>query len=98
MGPLPTSSQGNNYTLVITDLFTKWVEAFPLKDTTATTLATVMLNEVVCRYGVPTSLHSDRGANLCRSVVYFLCELLGIATTRTSAYHPQCNGQVECFN
>ena len=98
MGPLPTSSQGNKYILVITDLFTKWVEAFPLKDTTATTLATIMLNEVVCRYGVPTSLHSDQGANLCSSVVYSLCELLGIATTRTSAYHPQCNGQVERFN
>ena len=47
MGPLPTSSQGNKYILVITDLFTKWVEAFPLKDTTATTLATTMLNEVI---------------------------------------------------
>ena len=69
MGPLPMSSQGNKYILVITDLFTKWVEAFPLKDTTATTLATIMLNEVVCRYGVPTSLHSDQGANLCSSEV-----------------------------
>ena len=98
MGPLPTSSQGNKYILVITDLFTKWVEAFPLKDTTATTLATIMLNEVVCRYGVPSVLHSDQGANLCSSVVYSLCELLGIATTKTSAYHPEGNGQVERFN
>ena len=88
MGPLPTSSQGNKYILVITDLFTKWVEAFPLKDTTATTLATVMLNEVLCRYGVPSCLHSNQGANLCSSVVFSLCELLGIAMTRTSAYHP----------
>ena len=56
MGPLPTSSQGNKYILVVTDLFTKWVEAFPLKDTTATTLATTMLNEVICRYSVPSGL------------------------------------------
>ena len=98
VGPLPTSSQGNKYTLVIIDLFTKWVEAFPLKDTTATTLATIMLNEVVCRYGVPTSLHSNQGANLWSSVVYSLCELLGIATTRTSVYHLQGNSRVERFN
>ena len=98
MGPLPTSSRDNKYILVITDLFTKWVEAFPLKDMTATTLATTMLNEVICRYDVPSSLHSDQGANLCSSVVYSLCELLGIATTRTSAYHLEGNGQVERFN
>jgi len=98
MGPLPTSSQGNKYILVITDLFTKWVEAFSLKDVTANSLATVMLNEVVCRYGVPTCIHSDQGANLRSAVIQSLCQLLGIATTRTSAYHPEGNGQVERFN
>ena len=98
MGPLPTSSHGNKYILVITDLFTKWVEAFPLKDTTATTLATTILNEVICRYGVPSGLHSNQGANLCSNVIYSLCDLLGIATTRTSAYHPAGNGQVKRFN
>ena len=98
MGPLPTSDKGNKYILVTTDLFTKWVEAFPLKDTTTNTLATVMLNEIVCRYGVPSSLHSDQGANLCSGVIHSLCQLLGISTTRTSAYHPEGNGQVERFN
>ena len=40
MGPLPTSTQDNKYVLVIMDIYTKWVEAFLLKDTTTITLAT----------------------------------------------------------
>ena len=98
MGPLPVSQRGYQYILVVTDIFTKWVEAFPLHDTVATTLAKVLVDEVICRYGVPKSIHSDQGANLCSSVVQGVCNLLNIDQTRTSAYHPMGNGQVERFN
>ena len=98
MGPLPVSERGNRYILVVSDLFTKWVEAFPISNTLSTTLATVLVDEVICRYGVPSYLHSDQGANLCSEVVSCLCKLLNIHKTRTSAYHPQGNGQVERFN
>lgn len=64
MGPLPASSKGHKYILVVTDLFTKWVEAFPLRSTESTTLAAVLVDEIVCRYGVPHGIHSDQGANL----------------------------------
>ena len=67
-------------------------------NTLSITLATVLVDEVICRYGVPTYIHSDQGANLCSEVIQTLCKLLGIQTTRTSAYHPQGNGQVERFN
>ena len=56
------------------------------------------MNEVVCRYGVPSYLHSDQGANLTSNLMSALCKQLGIKQTRTSAYHPQGNGQVERFN
>ena len=44
MGPLPISSGGNKYILVV---FTKWVEAFPLKDTVSSTLARILVDEVI---------------------------------------------------
>ena len=98
MGPLPTSSKGYQYILVVTDLFSKWVEAFPLRATDSETLAKILVDEVVCRYGVPVCLHSDQGANLNSQVILSLCRRLGINHTRTTAYHPQGNGQVERFN
>ena len=56
------------------------------------------MNEIVCRYGVPSYLHSDQGANLTSNLMAALCKQLGSTQTRTSAYHPQGNGQVERFN
>jgi hypothetical protein len=98
MGPLPATANGSKYILVITDLFSKWVEAFPLRSTDSETLAVVMFNEFICRYGVPHYLHSDQGANLTSKLVQSLCKHLGIQRTQTSSYHPQGNGQVERFN
>ena len=98
MGPLPLTTQGNKYVLVVTDLFSKWTEAFPLKTTDSETLAKVLTNEVIFRYGIPSSLHSDQGANLTSNLISSLCQKLGITQTRTSAYHPQGNAQVERFN
>jgi len=96
--PLSLSEKGNKYILTITDHFTKWVEVFPLHETSSVSLATVLVDEVVSRYGVPTYLHSDQGANLRSEVIKTMDILLGIEGTRTSAYHPQGNGQVERFN
>ena len=85
MGSLPTSTKGNKYILVVTDLFSKSVEAFPLVATDSETLASVLVDEVVCRYGVPRVLHSDQGANLNSQVIVALCKLLRINKTRTTA-------------
>ena len=47
---------------------------------------------------MPRSLHSDQSANLNSQVIFALCKRLGINKTRTIAYHPQGNRQVERFN
>ena len=98
MGPLPASSKGHRYNLVVMDLFTKWVEAFPLQFTESTVLATVLVDEIVCRYGVPTIIHSGQSANLAISIIHHLCLLLGMERTRTTVYHPKGNVQVKRFN
>ena len=98
MGPLPVTSSGNKNMVVITDIFSKWVEAFPIQSTDTETLATLLVNDVICRYGTPSCLHSDQDTNFISNLMAAVCNLLGIKQSHTSSYHPQWNGQVEWFN
>ena len=44
---------------------------------------------VVCSYGVPGQLLSDRGPNLLSNVLLDVCRLLGVKKVNTTSYHPQ---------
>lgn len=98
LGPLPETPRGNKYILVVTDYFTKWVEIFPIPDQTASTCATVIINEVIARFGCPYDMHSDQGRNYESELFAECCRLLEIRKTRTSPMNPRCNGQTENFN
>ena len=98
LGPLPRSKRGNRYILVIMDYFTKWAEAYPVRNQEAETIAKVLVEQFICRYGVPLSLHTDQGSNFESNLFQTVCKLLGINKTRTTAYHPRSDGLVERFN
>ena len=98
LGPLPESESGNRYVLVVADYFSKWTEAFPMTNQEATTVAEILVREVVSRFGVPLCLHSDQGRNFESTVFSEMCRLLGVKKTRTTPLHPQSDGMVERFN
>jgi hypothetical protein len=98
VGKLPTTRGGNAYVLVITDYLTKWAEAFAVPNQSADVVAQYLLEEIICRYGVPKELNSDRGSGFLNRVVNSVVRLLGIRQHFTSAWHPQCNGLTEKVN
>ena len=98
VGPVVTSKNGNCYILVVADYFTKFVEAFPLPDQTAQTVADILVTQWVCRYGVPLVIHTDQGRNYESLLFKEMCKLLDISKTRTSRYRPQSDGLVERMN
>ncbi|GFV21297.1 retrovirus-related Pol polyprotein from transposon 412 [Trichonephila clavipes] len=95
LGPLPRSSDANNNILVVMDYFTKWPEAYPISDQEASTVAEVLVQHWISRFGVPLQLHSDKGRNFNSAVCKRLCEILAIDKTRTTALHPQSDVMVE---
>lgn len=78
IGPLPQTAQGNKYCLVISDNFTKWVEAFPARNNTANTTAKILVEHVFSRWGIPKEVDSDHGQRFVGEVSKGVCQVLGI--------------------
>ncbi|WKA04769.1 hypothetical protein VitviT2T_022776 [Vitis vinifera] len=93
----PKSSSGHEFILVAIDYFTKWVEAASYARLTSSGVASFIRSHIICRYGVPHELISDRGVHF-RAEVDTLVQRYGIRHHRSSAYRPQTNGAVEAAN
>lgn len=98
VGPLPSTTSGNRFILVVVDYFTRWPEAYAIPNQEARTIAQKLVDEWVCRYGVMQMLHTDKGKNFESRIFKEMTDILGIKKTRTTPYHPQSNGLVEIMN
>lgn len=61
------SAQGNRYLLTMTDYFSKYVEAIPLPDKSAVSVAKG-LYKAYCRHGAPAHIISDQGREFVNQV------------------------------
>ena len=95
---LEQSTDGRENVLVVTDVFTKFTQAFPTRDQKADTTAKILFREWFMKYGVLERLHSDQGRNFESDVVAELCKLYGVKRACTTAHHPERNAQCEHFN
>ena len=86
VGPMPITSLGNKWILVLTDHFTRWQDAIAIPDATAPPCARILDERVFCYMGLPEQLMQE------------LCMLWGVIKTHTTPYHPQANGVVERGN
>ena len=98
MGPLNETKAGNSYILVVTDYFSRWVEAYPMPDQQAHTIANVLATEWISRFGCPSEIHTDNGTNFKSKIMESLCKLFEIEQTSTCPRRPQSDGVCERFN
>ena len=98
VGPFrPRTKRGSSTILTITDHYTRWVEAFPLREATAPAIAQ-RVQEFCSRFGMPLELHSDQGKNVDGNVMHEVCKVLGVRKTHTTPYRPQGNAITEREN
>ncbi|CEP16034.1 hypothetical protein [Parasitella parasitica] len=80
------------------EYLTKWVIAVPLKRYDTTSIAQVLLYEVVLKYGLPERIITDNGSSFISDGMDTVMRRLGIARSLTSVEHPQSDGLVERMN
>lgn len=97
-GPFARTPRENQYVLVITDHFTRYVIAIALPSCTAEMTARTIFNEYFCKFGIPSVILSDQGTHFQNQLMANIQMLIGYTHIYSTAYHPQTNGIVERFN
>ena len=76
------------------DLFSKSMEAIPMKDQEAVTVAEAGI-WLAQQIRVPVTLLSDQGRNVDGALIRELCAKYGITKLHSNAYHPEGDGDAE---
>lgn len=94
VGPLRLS---NNYRYILTlqcDL-TKYVIAFPMETKEARSIAKVLVEQCILKFGCFKVLKSDRGTEFANELLNEICKLLDIEQIFSTPYHHQTMGSIE---
>jgi transposase InsO family protein len=94
----PPSSKGHKYVLAITDHFTKWVEAIPMKSVTLKDVINFIKEHVIHRFGIPQTIMTDGGSDFISEEFRKFTTDVGIKLIRSSPFYAQANGQAEASN
>lgn len=92
IGPMPKSTHGHAYALVLVDTCTGWPEVIPLRSAQVTARKCVEgALQIFCRYGFPRLIISDNGPQFASALWTGVMKMMSVRTVFTTPYHPQAN-------
>lgn len=96
-GIVTQSLEGYVVILVIVDGFTRYPFAIPMREKTAQSIATALMNHVFAHIGLPKAIHSDNEPCLVDQALEIVFAKLGVRRTTSSIRHPTGNSPAERF-
>ncbi|KAL7305098.1 hypothetical protein TKK_0002506 [Trichogramma kaykai] len=91
MGPYPITARRKRFILVVTDLFSRWTEAFPMVTSDTEKVIRIMEDEVFGRWGYPQSILSDNGPQFRSAKWQQACDKWQAKLYTTAIYSPRAN-------
>ena len=85
------------FLLVFVDIFSGWIEAFPITNKRAPTVAQLILTEILPRFEMPSSRQFDNGPKSTSQITQNIAWALQIPWKLHIPYHPQ-SSKVERAN
>jgi len=94
----PPSSKGHQWVLAVTDYFTKWVEAVPMRSVASKDVINFVKEHIIHRFGIPQTIMTDGGSVFISEEFRKFADDTGFKLIRSSPYYAQANGQAEASN
>jgi hypothetical protein len=99
MSGLPSIKRGNDCVFVVADRFSKMaILAACKKNITTEATAKIIFEQLWVHFGIPKTIISDRDSWFLNSFWSILWSLLDTKLTKSTAFHPQIDGQTEVVN
>lgn len=94
VGKLPRSNNGHNFIVTIIDYFSRYFEAYPVRNITANAIINCV-NRYIASYGLPKIIISDNGTQFKSREFGQLMQALAIEHRQSSIYYPMGNSTIE---
>jgi hypothetical protein len=99
IGPLPRTASGHDAVLVVVDKLTRWSYYIALRTTaTAQEVFAALQERVLSVHGIPRAIISDRDSRFTSHFWEHLWAAMRTDLRRSTAFHPQTDGQTERQN
>ncbi|KAJ9537370.1 hypothetical protein OSB04_030103 [Centaurea solstitialis] len=98
VGKLPPAPGQKVYLLVLTDYFSKWIEAGAFSQIRDKEVISFIQKNIIYRFGIPAEIMCDNGSQFISDKTRTFCEKREIKLITSTPRYPQSNGLAESSN
>lgn len=95
IGALPLTENGNRYAVTFQCNLTKFIDAVPVADKSAPTVAKAIVEHFLLKYGICKTIKTDMGTEYVNQILEEICNQLKVNRKTSKSFHHESLGSLE---